>query len=137
MSAQAGRSMSVKIKNDAGEFIPLVGLRTRALKFNSEAVNITHPDSIDAWRELLPGAGVKTIDIVGSGVFANSESDALARQLFFDQSIKDYQIALPRFGQIDGPFLIQGLNYLGTYSEELTYELTLISAGAPTFTVAT
>lgn len=47
MSAQAGRSMSVKIKNDAGEFIPLVGLRTRALKFNSETVNITHPDSIE------------------------------------------------------------------------------------------
>lgn len=98
-------------------------------------MDVTHSESTDAWRELLPGAGVKTAEISGSGIFSDSASGALARTAFFDQSVKDYQFILPDFGIIEGPFLISALTYSGTYQGEATYELTLVSAGAPSFTV--
>ena len=135
MSAKLGRDMLVKIKNDQDAFITLAGLRTKGLRLNARTVDVTHSESADAWRELLPGAGVKTAEISGAGVFADSASDARARTAFFEQSAKDYQFILPEFGIIEGKFLISELTYAGTYQGEATYELTLISAGAPTFTV--
>ena len=67
MSAKLGRDMLVKIKNDQDAFIRLAGLRTKGLRFNARTVDVTHSESADAWRELLPGAGVKTAEISGEG----------------------------------------------------------------------
>ena len=134
MSAQRGRDMLVKIKNDQDSFVTLAGLRTKRLRLNAATVDVTNSDSVDAWRELLPGAGVKSAEITGSGIFADSESDALARTIFFDQSVREFRFILPDFGQIDGPFMLSSVNYAGAYQGEITYELTLMSAGAPTFT---
>lgn len=135
MSAQRGRDMLVKIKDDQDSFVTLAGLRTKTFKLNARVVDITHSESAEAWRELLPGAGVKSADVNGSGVFTDSHSDALARASFFEQSVREYQLILPDFGIIEGPFLISKLAYAGTYQGEATYEMTLQSAGAPTFTV--
>lgn len=135
MSAKLGRDMLVKIKNDQDTFITLAGLRTKGLRLNARTVDVTHSESANAWRELLPGAGVKTAEISGAGVFADSASDTLARTAFFEQSANDYQFVLPDFGTIEGAFLISNLTYAGTYQGEATYELTLVSAGAPSFTV--
>jgi len=136
MSAKLGRDMLVKIKNDQGVFITLAGLRTKGMQLNARTVDITHSESAEAWRELLPGAGVKTAEISGAGVFSDSASDALARTAFFEQSAKNFQFILSDFGTIEGPFQISNLTYVGTYQGEATYDLTLVSAGAPTFTVA-
>lgn len=135
MSAQAGRDMLLKIKDGQGAFITLAGLRTKSLKLNARAVDITHSGSLNAWRELLPGAGVKTADISGAGIFSDAASDALARTAFFDQSAEDYQIIIPDSGIIEGPFLLTGLSYVGSYQSEARYEITLASTGAPTFAV--
>ena len=68
-----------------------------------------------------------------AGVFRDAESDALARTAFFEQSVETYRFILPDFGIIEGPFLLTSLSYAGTYQGEATYELTLMSAGAPSF----
>ncbi len=133
MAAQSGRDMLVKIKNTSGEFITLAGLRTKSFRLNAKAVDITNSDSAQGWKELLPGAGVKSADISGAGIFRDSASDALARSAFFEQSINEYQFIIPDFGVITGPFLLTALSYAGSYQGEATYELTLLSAGAPSF----
>lgn len=130
----AGRDMQVKIKNDLGAFALFAGLQTRSLHFQASLVEATNLESENQWRELLPGAGVKSADITGTGLFVNSASAALARSIFFEQSLRNYQFILPEFGTIEGAFLISQLAYKGTYQGEASYELTLLSAGAPIFT---
>jgi len=133
MAAQNGRDMLVKIKNEAGDYITLAGLRTKAFRLNARAVDITDSESAQGWKELLPGAGVKSAEISGAGIFRDTGSDALARAAFFEQSVQDYQFIIPDFGIVEGPFLLTSLSYAGSYEGETTYELTLMSAGAPNF----
>ena len=133
MAAQNGRDMLVKIKTESGDFITLAGLRTKAFRLNAQTVDITHSGSAQGWKELLPGAGVKSAEISGAGVFRDTASDALARTAFFEQSVESYQFIIPDFGIVDGPFLLTSLSYAGSYQGEANYELTLMSAGAPSF----
>lgn len=136
MAAQNGRNMLVKIKNSEGEFVTLAGLRTKTFRLNARTVDITDSDSAMGWKELLPGAGVKSAEISGAGIFRDTASDALARTTFFEQSAQDYQFIIPDFGVIEGKFLLTTLSYSGTYQGEANYELTLMSAGAPSFSAA-
>ena len=133
MVAQNGRNMLVKIKNEAGDYVTMAGLRSKAFRLNAQTVDITNTDSAQGWKELLPGAGVKSAEISGAGVFRDAESDVLARTAFFEQSVETYRFILPDFGVVEGPFLLTSLSYAGTYQGEATYELTLMSAGAPSF----
>jgi len=57
------------------------------------------------------------------------------RTAFFRQSIKMFQFILPDFGIVSGPFLISLLSFSGTYDGAATYDMTLVSAGAPDFDV--
>jgi TP901-1 family phage major tail protein len=134
MAAQKGKDLLIKIADGAG-FATVVGLRTRRLAFNAETVDITHAESVDRWRELLDGAGVKRASVSGRGLFKDAASDALVRQTFFDGAIKAFQIVIPDFGTVTGPFQIVSFEYAGEHDGEVTYDLALESAGALTFTV--
>ncbi|MEN8739592.1 MAG: phage major tail protein, TP901-1 family, partial [Phaeobacter gallaeciensis] len=84
--------------------------------------------------ELLSGAGVRSANISGSGVFRDAGTDERARQLFFDGITPDFQVVIPDFGIIEGPFQVTSLDYAGTHNGEATYELALASAGMLSFT---
>jgi TP901-1 family phage major tail protein len=135
MTAQKGKDLLVKIADGAG-FTTVAGLRTRRLAFNAETVDITHAESAGRWRELLEGAGVKRASITGRGLFKDAGSDALVRQTFFDGAVKNYQMVIPDFGTLEGAFQITSLEFAGEHNAEVTYELSLESAGALTFTAA-
>lgn len=137
MSAQRGRDMLIKIKKDTGEYVTIAGLRSKNLRLNARSVDITNSDSAEAWRELLPGAGVKSAEISGAGVFRDAQSDALARTAFFEQSFETFQFIIPDFGIIEGSFQISTLSFSGTFNGEARYEIALSSAGAPRFTAIT
>ena len=133
MAAQKGKDLLVKIDGGSG-FVTVAGLRTRRLAFNAETVDITHAESAGRWRELLEGAGVKRASVSGRGLFKDASTDALMRQTFFDGAVKNYQIVIPDFGTVEGPFQITSLEFAGEHNGEVTYELSLESAGALTFT---
>ncbi len=135
MAAQKGKDLLVKIHDGTG-FVTVAGLRTRRLSFNAETVDITHAESTNRWRELLEGAGVKRASIAGRGLFKDAATDALMRQVFFDGTLKSYQIVIPDFGTIEGAFQIVSLEFAGEHNGEVTYELSLESAGALTFAAA-
>jgi TP901-1 family phage major tail protein len=135
MAAQKGKDLLVKI-HDGSSFVTVAGLRTRRLAFNAETVDITHAESTNRWRELLEGAGVKRASIAGRGLFKDAATDALMRQVFFDGTLKDYQIVIPDFGTVEGAFQIVSLEFAGEHNGEVTYELSLESAGALTFAAA-
>jgi TP901-1 family phage major tail protein len=133
MSAQRGKDLLLKVTDSAEDLVTVAGLRTRQISFNAEAVDVTHSESAGRWRELLGGAGLRRASISGAGIFKDAASDALVRQLFFDGAIVDWQVVLPDFGTITGPFQIATLEYRGDHAGEITFDLALESAGALAF----
>ena len=133
MAAQKGKDLLLKLDDGAGAFVTLAGLRTRRLSFNAEAVDVTNSESAGRWRELLAGAGVKRASLAGAGVFKDDPSDLLARQIFFDGVVRNWQVTIPAFGVITGPFQILSLDYRGEHAGEVTFDIALESAGALAF----
>ncbi len=135
MAVQAGKDLLVKVDMTSdGQFETIAGLRATRVSFNAETVDVTSLDSAGGWRELLVGAGVRSASISGSGVFRDEGTDERARQLFFDGLTPDFQIIIPDFGIVEGPFQVAAIEYAGSLNGEATYELSLQSAGALAFT---
>jgi TP901-1 family phage major tail protein len=134
MAAQKGKDLLLKIDDGTGAFITVAGLRTQRFALNADPVDITNQESAGRWRELLGGAGVRRASVAGSGVFKDGASDMLIRQTFFDGLIRNWQIVAPSFGIIQGAFQISSLDYRGEHAGEVTFELSLESAGLLTFT---
>jgi TP901-1 family phage major tail protein len=133
MAAQRGKDMLLKLADDGGMFVSVAGLRSRRIAFNAETVDVTHAESAGRWRELLSGAGVKKAQVAGSGVFKDGASDLLIRQTFFDGLIRSWRIIIPDFGIIEGAFQASALDYRGEHQGEVTFDLTLDSAGQLSF----
>ncbi len=134
MSAQSGRDMLLRLdQSGAGSFITVAGLRTRTLSFNAATIDITDAQSVGSWRELLAGGGVKRAALAGSGIFKDAASDAEVRTLFFAGTIRNWQMVIPSFGTIEGPFQIVALDFGADHAGEVTFELALESAGEITF----
>ena len=135
MGAQNGKDLLIKSDmTGAGQFETMAGLRASRISFNAETVDVTSLESQGGWRELLAGAGVKSANISGSGIFRDAATDERARQIFFDAEVPQFQVIIPDFGTIEGPFQITSIEYAGTHNGEATFELSLASAGVLTFT---
>ena len=132
MVAQKGRDLLLKIENGA-TFSTVAGLRSKRLSFNAQIVDATDAESAGRWRELLEGAGVQRASVSGGGIFKDQASDALVRSLFFAGTIRDWQLILPDFGTVEGPFQIVALEFAADHAGEVTFELALESAGEISF----
>lgn len=134
MTVQNGKDLLVKVDmNGAGLFETIAGLRATRISFNAESVDVTSLESQGGWRELLAGAGVRSASISGSGIFRDEATDERARQLFFDGLTPAFQVIIPDFGIVQGPFQVTALEYAGSHNGEATYELSLASAGELSF----
>lgn len=137
MAAQKGKDLLLKVDTTGtATYVTVAGLRSRSIELNAAAVDITHTESAGRWRELLAGAGVKSGRVAGAGIFKDAASDATIRLYFFDGTIRPWQIVIPDFGTIEGPFQIAQLELAGNHDGEVTFELTLDSAGELTFAAA-
>ncbi|MEM6385771.1 MAG: phage major tail protein, TP901-1 family [Pseudomonadota bacterium] len=134
MAAQNGKDLLIKLDmTGGGQFETIAGLRATRLSFNTESIDVTSLES-DGWRQLLGGAGVKAASISGSGVFRDAGTDERARQIFFDGATPNFQVIIPDFGVVEGPFQVTSIEYAGSHNGEATYELALASAGLLSFT---
>lgn len=134
MAAQKGKDLLIKIDmTGSGAFETFAGLRASRISFNAETVDITNIVSAGGWRELLPSTGVRSASISGSGVFLDEFTDERARTYFFNAAVPNFQVVIPGFGSLEGPFQITSLEYAGNYDGEATYEITLASGGELTF----
>ncbi|MGO4915418.1 phage major tail protein, TP901-1 family [Pseudogemmobacter sp. W21_MBD1_M6] len=135
MGAQNGKDLLIKLDlTGDGQFETIAGLRATRISFNAESVDVTSLESQGGWRELLAGAGVRSASISGSGVFKDADTDERARQIFFDGETPDFQVIIPAFGIVQGAFQVTSIEYSGSHNGEATYELSMASAGALTFT---
>ncbi|HRO04743.1 MAG TPA: phage major tail protein, TP901-1 family [Terricaulis sp.] len=133
MTGQKGRDVLIKIA-DGESFTTLAGIRAKTISLNARSVDGTSGESPEAWRELIAGAGVKSASVSGAGVFKDAASDVALQTAFFAQAVRNYQLVIPGFGVIEGPFLIESLDYSGDHDGEAAFAVTLASAGALSFT---
>ncbi|MDE2444798.1 MAG: phage major tail protein, TP901-1 family [Alphaproteobacteria bacterium] len=135
MTAQKGRDLLLKLDSTgAGVFVTVAGLRSHTLSFNAETVDATSQESAGAWRELLAGAGLKSASLRGQGIFKDAATDLTMRSYFFAGTIVDWQVVIPNFGIVQGPFQITALDFGAKHDGEVTFDLALASAGLLTFT---
>lgn len=138
MAGQRGRDVLIKI-SDGGSpegFVTIAGIRSSELELNQQAVDATSMESPEGWRELLAGAGVRSMRVRGRGVFKDAESDARLRSVFMMGEIARYQLVVPDFGWFAGPFQIARLGWGGTHDGEATLTVELQSAGLLAFEAA-
>ncbi len=135
MAAQKGRDLLLKLDSTGtGTYQTVAGLRATTLAFNAQTVDATSQDSANAWRELLAGAGLRHANVRGQGIFKDAASDATIRAYVFAGTIRNWQVVIPSFGIVEGPFQIASLDVAGRHDGEVSFELALESAGELTFT---
>ena len=132
MAIQAGQDVLIKLEDGAtpGTFISVAGIRAKTISLNSGQVDATLTGSAGGWRELLSGAGVKSVRVTGSGVFRDEASDTRMREVFLARATPDWKLIVPDFVELTGPFLISQLTYGGDFDGEAVFSVTLDSAGA-------
>lgn len=131
MAVEKGSAFLLKI-GDGGSpvaYATLAGLRTTQLSVNGEAVNVTSKDS-GGWRELLAGAGVRSVSVAGAGVFTGSAAETRLRSHALGGAIDDYELSFESGERMRGRFLVTRLDYAGDYNGERNYTLSLESSGA-------
>lgn len=136
MGAQRGKDILLKLDEDGGGFVTVAGIRASRIGLNADTVDVTTAESAGRWRELLANAGVRNAAVTGSGVFKDAASDAALQRVFFAGSAPAFELVVPDFGTIAGPFQVTALEYAGTHDGEATFEVSLASAGALSFAAA-
>lgn len=109
----------------------MAGLRTTQLSINGDLVAITSKDS-GGWRELLSGAGTRSVSVSGAGVFTGSAAETRLRANALAGTIDDYQLVFEGGEQMQGRFQLTRLDYSGDYNGERSYTLALESSGQVT-----
>ncbi len=136
MAAQKGSAMLLKV-DISGTATTVAGLRSTSITMNDEAVDVTTKDS-SGLRQLLGGGGVQSFSASGSGVFTDQPSEAAVRTAFDAQrtagTFTDFDVVVPGFGTFAGPMMISSIEYSGEYNGEVTYSISLESAGTFAFT---
>jgi TP901-1 family phage major tail protein len=131
MSAEKGSAFLLKV-GDGGTppaYATVAGLRTTQLSVNGEGVNVTSKDS-GGWRELLSGAGVRSVSVAASGIFTGSVAEARVKTNALGGVLDDYELSFESGERMRGRFLVTRLDYAGDYNGERTYTLALESSGA-------
>jgi TP901-1 family phage major tail protein len=131
MSAEKGSAFLLKV-GDGGAppvYATIAGMRTTQMSVNGEAVNVTSKDSL-GWRELLSGAGVRSVSVAASGIFTGSAAEARVRANALSGVVDDYELSFESGERMRGRFLLTRLDYAGDYNGERTYALALESSGA-------
>lgn len=130
MAAQKGLDMLLKVDSDgSGTYLTVAGLQNLSIRRGRETVDITSQDDVSRARQLLEGAGVKSISITGSGVFKDAAADQTLSTYFENGTIRNWRIIIPSFNQIQGPFQITDLENSSTHNGEVQQSLTLESGG--------
>ena len=123
MAAEKGSAFLLKV------YATVAGLRTTQLSINGEAVVITSKDS-GGWRELLSGAGVRSVSVAASGVFTGSAAETRLKSNALAGIVDDYQLSFESGEKLQGRFLLTRLDYAGDFNGERSYAVTLESSGA-------
>ena len=130
MAAERGSAFLLKIGDGASPpgFTTVAGLKTTQLSINGDAVAITNKGS-GGWRELLSGAGVRSVSVAASGIFTGSSAETQVKALALTGALQDYELSFESGERMQGQFLVTRLEYAGDFNGERNYTIALESSG--------
>ena len=130
MVAEKGSAFLLKVGNGGAPpvFTTVAGMRTTQMSVNGEAVNVTSKDS-GGWRQLLSGAGIRSVSVAASGIFTGSAAELRVKANALAGEIDDYELSFESGERLSGRFLVTRLDYSGDYNGERNYALSLESSG--------
>ena len=130
MTAQKGSAFLLKISDGAASptYQTVAGLRTTQMSINGDTVVVTHKQS-GGWRDLLSGAGTRSVSVSAAGIFLGSDAEGAIRTHALAGTIADYELSFEDGARLRGKFLVQRLDYAGDFNGERNYTLQLESSG--------
>lgn len=131
MAVEKGSAFLLKVGNGGSPvaYTTVAGMRTTQMSVAGEAVNVTSKDS-GGWRELLSGAGIRSVSVSAAGLFTGSAAEVRIRNNALSGAIDDYELSFESGERMRGKFLVTRLDYAGDYNGERNYTLSLESSGA-------
>jgi TP901-1 family phage major tail protein len=130
MPAQSGSAFLLKISNGATPpvYQTVAGLRTTQMTINGDSVVITHKESA-GWRDLLSGAGTRSVSVSAAGIFLGSAAEGTVRAHALAGTLDNYELSFEDGEKLRGRFLVQRLDYAGDFNGERSYTLQMESSG--------
>ena len=130
MTAQKGSAFLLKIGygGEPPAYQTVAGLRTTQMSINGDGVVVTHKDS-GGWRELLSGAGTRSVSVSAAGIFLGSTAENAIRGHALAGTLDDYELSFEDGARLRGRFLVQRLDYAGDFNGERNYVVQLESSG--------
>lgn len=132
---QKGRNFLIKVSDGTSPtaYVTLGGLRSTQIVINGGAVDISNKGS-GGWREMLPGAGVKSIDLTGDGVYDSSSAQfrALQNAVLNDQLVQ-MEVISGGGDAYQGTWSIDSITRTGNHDNAEMYQLKISSSGFPTY----
>lgn len=130
MAAEKGSGFLLKVGNGGAPiaYATVGGMRTTQMSVNGAAVNVTHKES-GGWRELLSGAGVRSVSVAASGIFTGTVAETRIKANALSGMLDDYELSFESGERLRAKFLVARLDYAGDYDGERTYTLSLESSG--------
>lgn len=114
--------------------IALAGIKEKSFSINNESIDITSDDDA-GWRKLLSTQGVSSIEISGSGVVYDNAFRKLALlEGVATPMLTDIELEFPDGDTLAGDFFLSTYEESGSTADQVTFSITLMSSGAPTFT---
>jgi TP901-1 family phage major tail protein len=131
MGVEKGSAFLLKVGDGAVPvgYATVAGLRTTQLSINGDPVVVTTKDS-GGWRQLLSGAGVRSVSVSGPGVFTGSAAEARLKTSALAGTVDDYRLTFEGGESMTGRFLVTRLDYAGDFNGERSYTVSLESSGA-------
>ena len=130
MTVEKGSAFLLKVGDGSATpaYTTVAGLRTTQLSINGDSVVITNKGS-GGWRELLSGAGVRSVSVSGAGVFTGSSAELRIKASALSGALDDYELSFESSERLRGRFLVTRLDYAGDFNGERSYTLALESSG--------
>ena len=130
MTAQKGSAFLLKISDGAQPpaYRTVAGLRTTQMSINGDTVVVTHKQS-GGWRDLLSGAGTRSVSVSAAGIFLGSDAEAAIQSHALAGTIDDYELSFEDGARLRGRFLVQRLDHSGDFNGERNYTMQLESSG--------
>lgn len=107
--------------------------RTKSFTLNSETVDVTTADATNKWRQLLAGAGIKTMSVTMSGVLSDVATHDQMIDDLIAQTLDAYGVVVGALGTFDGNFQLTQFESSGEHNGEAQFTITLESAGDITY----
>ena len=135
MAAGRGRLMTLKIGNGASPevFTTVDHLRTTSMTINNEMVDISTKDT-NGWRELGENMGISTMSISVGGIQYDSTVHGTLESNCRGGAIDNYQITFDNGDEYEVAMQVTTFTRAGGYNDAETFDMTIESAGIPTFT---